>query len=110
MVALVAKFLAANTTEKSNLCLKTIISYLSNIVSHPGDAKYRTIKFSNKVFVDRVLGASLGLELLQAGPAQFVLQGTLGNEGAILVACCEALPADVLHVNIFVKFLTLLCN
>ncbi|XP_073811368.1 GDI interacting protein 3 [Musca autumnalis] len=43
-----------NTKEKAEACVQTICKYLENIINHPNEEKYCSIRMSNRIFSEKV--------------------------------------------------------
>ncbi|RZF40628.1 hypothetical protein LSTR_LSTR007511 [Laodelphax striatellus] len=56
--------------EKVGQCIETICKYLENIISNPSEEKYRKIRMSNKIYVEKVKHIEGALEFLLAAGFQ----------------------------------------
>ncbi|KAH3892776.1 UBX domain-containing protein 6-like [Dreissena polymorpha] len=56
--------------EKVKVCVETLCKYLDNIISNPGEEKFRKIRISNKAFVERIAPLRGTEEFLQAAGFQ----------------------------------------
>lgn len=52
--------------EKVKVCVETLSKYLDNLISNPGEEKFRKIRLSNKAFTERVRELEGTDEFLQA--------------------------------------------
>ena len=68
--------LAANSWDARGTCLKTVATLVSNLLKHPGDAKYAIVRLKNKAVAQRIAQC-------EGGVASLKLAGTLAH-----VACC----------------------
>ncbi|KAK6060011.1 PUB domain protein, partial [Cooperia oncophora] len=55
-----------NKKPAREVAVETIGKYLQNIIENPGEAKYRRIRMSNKVFQERVASVKGGVQFLNA--------------------------------------------
>ena len=55
-----------NIKERALQCIEILIKYLTNIIQHPTEEKYKKIRMSNKVFCDKVKEVEGALEFLSA--------------------------------------------
>ena len=63
---------ASADPDKLAVCIKTLITYISNLEANPTDVKYRRIRVGNKAFQERVASLAGGLEFIAAvGFSQF---------------------------------------
>lgn len=56
--------LNCNTKEKSAACVETLKKYFENIIQHPDEEKYRKIRKSNRIFMDKVAPCEGALDFL----------------------------------------------
>ena len=52
--------------EAARAARALLLRYVSNIVDHPGEAKYRRVKTTNRFFIDRILPVDQGLAVMVA--------------------------------------------
>ena len=52
--------------RQGNQSSSTIAKVLANIVAHPAEAKYRTLRLANKRVQETIVDVDGGVELLQA--------------------------------------------
>ena len=85
--------------EKVKTCVETLTKYLDNIVSNPGDPKFRKIRRSNKAFVDRVASmegtdiflSAVGFEVVEMEGQDFWKFPDYLLEGDLCVATLDKL-------------------
>lgn len=53
-----------NTKTKAEQCIETLSKYLENILQNPAEEKYRKIRTSNRIFVERVKSVEGGYDFL----------------------------------------------
>lgn len=80
----------SNSNDVYRTALSTADKLLNNIISHPMEEKYRTIKKSNPAFNKRLGGVSGGEALLLA--SGFTIETVDGNEVYVLRPSAQAWP------------------
>ncbi|XP_061401310.1 UBX domain-containing protein 6 [Musca vetustissima] len=55
-----------NSKEKAEECVQTLCKYLENIINHPNEEKYCSIRMSNRIFSDKVRYVEGALDFLNA--------------------------------------------
>lgn len=55
-----------NIKDRVESCIETLIRYLENIIAHPDEEKYRKIRMSNRIFVEKVRDVEGSAEFLAA--------------------------------------------
>jgi UBX domain-containing protein 6 len=78
--ALMIYTLNRTKAEAVKQCVETVSKYLENIISNPTEEKYRRIRASNKVLIEKVLSVKGAEEFLQA--AGFVRKRIAGPDGS----------------------------
>lgn len=57
---------AAGSFEDFLASVRTLLTFVANVLAHPGDPKYRRVRTSNAAFAQRVGGRPGGLEAMRA--------------------------------------------
>lgn len=55
-----------NTLDKAEDCIDTLKKYLTNIIANPDEPKYQKIRFSNRVYCDKVANVEGSMQFLTA--------------------------------------------
>eukprot|EP00579_Thalassiosira_antarctica_P000263 CAMPEP_0201869730 /NCGR_PEP_ID=MMETSP0902-20130614/3136_1 /ASSEMBLY_ACC=CAM_ASM_000551 /TAXON_ID=420261 /ORGANISM="Thalassiosira antarctica, Strain CCMP982" /LENGTH=476 /DNA_ID=CAMNT_0048395277 /DNA_START=26 /DNA_END=1456 /DNA_ORIENTATION=- len=84
------KMRSSNDGSTYRTALTTADKLLGNIVSHPMEEKYRTIKKSNPAFTKRLGGVNGGSDLMSA--AGFTVEAKEGEEYYVLMPNADAWP------------------
>ncbi|KAL0278989.1 UNVERIFIED_CONTAM: hypothetical protein PYX00_000645 [Menopon gallinae] len=58
--------------EKIKACVEILIRYFENILENPNEEKYRKIRLSNKVFVEKVMPMEGALQVLEAAGFEII--------------------------------------
>lgn len=66
IIAAVLMLYSLNKRDAKELAIKTITAYCQNILTHPGDPKFTSIRLTNKAFQERVAATIGGREFLEA--------------------------------------------
>ncbi|CAB3405783.1 unnamed protein product [Caenorhabditis bovis] len=66
VIAAILMIHSLNKKSVKDIAIETISKYLQNILEHPDEEKYRSIRAGNKAFQERVASAVGGIELLKS--------------------------------------------
>lgn len=94
-----SQVLDGNTPEAAAACLRTMLTYVNNILKDLTERKFQAIKITNAVLRQNVLQARGGIALLLFGPAAFhltlsALSASLGQHVIQSAIASEILQND----------------
>ncbi len=71
MIKLATELFMRNSKESAIECLRTIASYIDNLMKNPTEKKLRRVKITSAAFQTRVVDVEGGLALFLFGPAGY---------------------------------------